>query len=57
MSEIVKSRIQKSYGRSRDEYSLWRFRDGMCFKVKGYWNQLQKENCPQNLRKSIQLLC
>jgi len=51
MSEKEDNKIQRFSGRAQDDYNLWRVRAEICLKGKGYWKQLQNEDCAEEIKE------
>eukprot|EP00171_Calliarthron_tuberculosum_P004578 IDg4578t1 len=51
MAGDEESKIQKFHGRPSDDYNLWRLRAECALKGKGYWKQLQEEDCKSEIKE------
>lgn len=49
-------KIQKFTGKASDDYNTWRLRAIIALKGKGYWKQLEKEKCTEEVKEKAAAL-
>ncbi len=51
MGQDEETKVQKFYGRSQDDYSLWRIRIEAAMDGKNYWEQIEHKDCPPDVKR------